>query len=91
MYDGVHYDVVARNISEDMPENMDVTIFHPKDNCAFDGVMMLAKELNYRARDPVEHDKSLECGFCCQRVSGESSAHGHYKKTGHFKFSEVAP
>jgi len=90
LYDGVHYDVVARNISEDMPEEMDSTIFHPLDNCAFDGVMMLAKELNYKARDPVENDKSLDYGLCSPKLC-ENVAHGHYQQAGHYKFSEVAP
>eukprot|EP00330_Aristerostoma_sp_ATCC50986_P000627 CAMPEP_0114589502 /NCGR_PEP_ID=MMETSP0125-20121206/11925_1 /TAXON_ID=485358 ORGANISM="Aristerostoma sp., Strain ATCC 50986" /NCGR_SAMPLE_ID=MMETSP0125 /ASSEMBLY_ACC=CAM_ASM_000245 /LENGTH=292 /DNA_ID=CAMNT_0001786403 /DNA_START=66 /DNA_END=944 /DNA_ORIENTATION=- len=46
MYDGIHYDAMARNISEDMDEKMDKVIFNPADQYAYDGALALAKQLN---------------------------------------------
>jgi len=42
MYDGIHYDVIVRNISEDMPEDISQIIFSSSDSFAFSGSLVLA-------------------------------------------------
>ena len=91
LYDGVHYDVMARNISEDMPEEMDVTIFKPLDNAASDGAFTLSKELNYRVHHRASELPSpkIECGACTKRFGTQTDAQGHYQQTGHYNFSQA--
>lgn len=45
MYDGIHYDAIVRNISEDMPEELNITVFSPNDSFAFSGALVLANQL----------------------------------------------
>jgi len=91
LYDGVHYDVIARNISEDMPEEMDVTIFKPLDNAASEGAFTLSKELNYRVHHhPSElSSPKIECGACSKRLGSQNDAKSHYQQTGHYNFSQA--
>lgn len=89
LYDGVHYDVMARNISEDMPEDMDVTIFKPLDNVASEGAFALSKELNYRAHHSSKPSPKIECGACSKRFGCQNDAQGHYQQTGHYNFSQA--
>jgi len=89
LYDGVHYDVMARNISEDMPEEMDVTIFKSLDTVAYEGAFTLSKELNYRAHSFSQPSPSIECGACSKRFGCQTDAQGHYQKTGHYNFSQA--
>jgi ubiquitin thioesterase OTU1 len=89
LYDGIHYDVIARNISSDMEESFDKVVFDPKDKYAYDGAMVLAKELNAKREFTDLDHFSIQCGVCYQKFTGENQAIEHNKKTGHSNFQEV--
>jgi len=88
LYDGIHYDILARNISEDMDVDMDITIFSPQDKYAYEGALALAKELNSKKQFTNMGKFSIQCGTCYEKFVGESEAVEHNKKTGHINFQE---
>jgi ubiquitin thioesterase OTU1 len=89
LYDGLHYDVIARNISDDMEEAYDTTVFSPKDNYAFEGAMALARDLHQKKQFTDTGSFSIQCGVCYQKLKGEKEALDHSKSTGHSNFQEV--
>jgi hypothetical protein len=46
IYDGIHYDPLALSYSGDLPEDMDITIFHPKDLYVWDCAQKITEEEN---------------------------------------------
>jgi ubiquitin thioesterase OTU1 len=90
LYGGAHYDIIVRNISEDMDEETDITIFDPRDKYAYEGALMLAKEINYKAKQIEPEHFDLQCGSCSQKLLGKVEAQGHYEETGHVKFNEIS-
>jgi ubiquitin thioesterase OTU1 len=90
LYDVAHYDVIVRNISEDMDEDMDITIFDSRDKYAYEGALLFAKEINSNAMNIEPEHFDLQCKSCSQKVLGKTEAKGHYEQTGHFKFNEIS-
>jgi len=89
LYDGLHYDVIARNISEDMEESFDTTVFTPKDNFAFEGAMALSRDLHKKRQFTDCASFTIQCGVCYKKLKGEREALDHSKDTGHANFQEV--
>lgn len=48
LYDGIHYDILCRNISEDMPDEYDSCVFEKSDMFAYEGCLVLAKQLKQK-------------------------------------------
>ena len=70
MYDGIHYDIVVRNIFEEMESNTDITVFEPNDRYALDGVLFLAKLL-YKKREFTDLGNfTLRCNDCFKGLKG---------------------
>lgn len=90
LYDGIHYDILARNISEDMDNSMDITVFNPNDKYAYEGALTLAKELKAKKQFTNTSQFTIQCGVCYEKFKGESEAVDHNKKTGHINFQEVS-
>jgi len=88
LYDGIHYDILARNISEDMDTDLDITVFDPIDKYAYDGALAIAKELNSKKQFTNTNKFSIQCGICYEKFVGENEAIEHNKKTGHINFQE---
>jgi len=89
LYDGIHYDLFARNISEDMDPKTDITVFSPNDKYAFEGAMTLARELNRKRQFTDVNNFTIQCGVCYKKLKGEVEAIEHNKATGHANFQEV--
>lgn len=89
LYDGIHYDILARNISEDMDQDMDVTTFDPNDKYAYEGALVLAKQLNAQKQFTSLTKFTIQCGVCYKKFTGEDEAITHNKETGHINFQEV--
>jgi ubiquitin thioesterase OTU1 len=45
IYDGIHYDALAQNVSEEAPEANDTTIFNKNDEVAYNGALFVANQL----------------------------------------------
>lgn len=60
LYSGSHYDMIARNICEDMDAETDITVFSPRDKFALDGAFILAKEVNYKSMEVGSTDDDFE-------------------------------
>jgi len=89
LYDGIHYDILARNISEEMDDSMDITVFDPKDKYAYEGALIIAKELNAKKQFTNINKFTIQCGVCYEKFQGEKEAVEHNQKTGHINFQEV--
>ena len=90
LYDGIHYDILVRNISEDMDTEMDITVFNPNDKYAYEGALALAKELKAKKQFTNTTQFTIQCGVCYEKFKGENEAVEHNKKTGHINFQEVS-
>jgi ubiquitin thioesterase OTU1 len=89
LYDGIHYDILARNISEDLDLMPDICTFKPDDSSALNGALWIAKDLHNKKEFTDVHNFSLECGVCYSKFVGEKDALDHGKTTGHYNFHEV--
>ncbi|CAG9310881.1 unnamed protein product [Blepharisma stoltei] len=89
IYDGIHYDVLVRNRSEDSPEDQDETCFSQNDQEAYQGAVFLANDMRNRRQFTDLANFDLMCGVCNKGLKGESDALEHCKTTGHTNFQEI--
>jgi len=89
LYDGIHYDILARNITEDFEIMPDVTIFSSDDQSAMEGAMYIAKDLHNKKQFTDMGNFSIECGVCYKKFTGEKEAVVHNKESGHANFHEI--
>lgn len=89
LYDGVHYDLMVRQLFDGAPEELDVSVF---DALAVDGVMaeaqVLVAEQHRRRKFTDTSSFTLRCLVCQQGLVGEAGALDHAKSTGHANFCE---
>jgi len=90
LYDGIHYDILVRNISEDMDNSMDITVFNTNDTYAHNGALALARELKAKKQFTNTNKFTIQCGVCYAKFTGEKQAVQHNKETGHINFQEVS-
>lgn len=89
LFDGIHYDVIIRNITEEMEKNLDIGTFQINDEFAKHGALVIANELRESQQFTDLSNFSLMCGVCRKGLKGEKEAVDHGKKTGHSNFQEV--
>eukprot|EP01017_Pseudomicrothorax_dubius_P003617 TRINITY_DN10555_c0_g1_i5.p1 TRINITY_DN10555_c0_g1~~TRINITY_DN10555_c0_g1_i5.p1 ORF type:complete len:281 (+),score=62.80 TRINITY_DN10555_c0_g1_i5:141-983(+) len=89
LYDGIHYDILARNVSEEADERTDETVFSPTDKKALDEAIELAKDLKAKRQYTDVSKFSIQCMVCGSCFVGEAQAVEHGKATGHMNFTEV--
>lgn len=89
IYDGIHYDVLARNRNDDAPEAQDQTIFDKNDEDALQGALFIANDLKMRRQFTDVSNFDLMCGVCNTGLRGEKDALEHFKITGHTNFQEI--
>ena len=91
IYDGIHYDALARAFSTSSPVERDVTRFEVG-SPAFTAAQSAAMELVHRLhRERAFTDTAgftLRCGTCGEGVRGEAEAQAHALRTGHTNFRE---
>ena len=88
IYDGIHYDVLAKNTSENSPETSDVTIFGQNDEEVMQGALAVADELRRKKQFTDTSKFALVCGTCYQGLVGQKEAVEHCRQTGHTNFQE---
>jgi ubiquitin thioesterase OTU1 len=88
IYDGIHYDVLVKNYSEEEPEETDVSVFSVHDHNTFYSAIKFAEELNSKKQFTDVTHFSLMCAVCFKGLVGETEAVSHAKETGHSNFQE---
>lgn len=88
IYDGLHYDYMARTLFDGAPTELDVTVFDAADSEAMTGGHALVGEA-HRARQFTDTASfTIRCLVCQRGLKGENDALEHAKKTGHTNFAE---
>ena len=93
LYDGVHYDLIVKELFKGAPEELDVCVF----NVAKEGeaimaeARMLVKEAHKKRAFTDTAKFTLRCLVCQEGLVGEKGAMEHAKKTGHGNFCEYVP
>ncbi|GJD12970.1 Ubiquitin thioesterase OTU1 [Galdieria sulphuraria] len=88
LYDGIHYDPIARAFLGASRE-YDVTVFKIWDNEALVGAKSVAEEANKNRQYTDLASFTLMCRNCGAKLKGETSAVEHAKQTGHTNFTEA--
>lgn len=86
IYDGIHYDVLAISLTEDMFP--DFTLFDPNDQVIYQKFFNLTKEENKKGKFTNTQTFNLKCNICQIALVGEKEAVEHAKLTGHTDFVE---
>ena len=89
LYDGIHYDAVVRNISEDIKEIEDQSLFDKEDKFALEGAVVLANGLRKKRQFTDLTNFSIQCNVCYEGLKGQKEVVEHMKNTGHTNFKEV--
>lgn len=91
VYDGIHYDAIARSPYSDAPEEMDATVFNPSTQ---DGQIVLeaaesfVRKLNLTNQFTDLSKLQIRCDECGRGFTGQPEALAHGRQTGHTRFSE---
>jgi len=88
LYDGIHYDPIARAFPG-APREYDVTVFKVWDDEALVGAKSVAEEANRNRQYTDLASFSLLCRNCGAKLKGETGAVEHAKQTGHTNFTEA--
>jgi len=91
LYDGVHYDLIVKELFVGAPEELDVCVFSTESGEA-QGLMAEAQVLVHEAHTKRAFTDTanftLRCLVCQQGLVGQEGAMEHAKKTGHGNFCE---
>ena len=89
LYDGVHYDLIVRQLFGGAPEELDVCVFNAAeaDSVMAEAQVLVAEAHRKRAFTDTA-GFTLRCLVCQQGLVGEKGALEHAKKTGHSNFAE---
>ena len=89
LYDGVHYDLIVKQLFDGAPEELDICVFGASD---VDAVMaeahILVGEAHRKRAFTDTTSFTLRCLVCQQGLVGQEGALAHAKSTGHTNFSE---
>lgn len=89
LYDGVHYDLIVKQLFDGAPEDCDVTIFDSSDDSAtMLEARMLVAEQNKARKFTDTGNFTLRCLVCQRGLVGQEGAMAHAKETGHSNFCE---
>ena len=88
LYDGIHYDVLVKNISESSSESSDLTVFDLEDLETRSQAVSYAAALKSQRKFTDTQKFSLKCMICQSGLTGESEARAHAAETGHSNFCE---
>eukprot|EP01095_Lingulamoeba_sp_RSL-Kostka_P012483 TRINITY_DN4974_c0_g1_i1.p1 TRINITY_DN4974_c0_g1~~TRINITY_DN4974_c0_g1_i1.p1 ORF type:complete len:339 (+),score=98.98 TRINITY_DN4974_c0_g1_i1:74-1090(+) len=88
IYDGIHYDPLALQLAEGLPEDCDVTIFSPNDDYPIQEALKLSEKARKKHLYTDISKFTLRCLVCQEGLVGHSEAQEHAMKTGHQNFAE---
>lgn len=88
IYDGIHYDILVKNIDESQPEASDLTVFDMNDLRTYEQAVEIGRQLKRMRKFTDTGNFSLRCGVCYIGLVGEKEAVEHATATGHTNFAE---
>ena len=88
IYDGIHYDALAYCFDPSLPEDMDVTHFHPNDVIVMERAQQLCQQQHNAKAFTDTSNFTLRCLICQQGLKGQAAAQLHAEATGHQNFAE---
>eukprot|EP00927_Polykrikos_kofoidii_P060540 TRINITY_DN55498_c0_g1_i1.p1 TRINITY_DN55498_c0_g1~~TRINITY_DN55498_c0_g1_i1.p1 ORF type:complete len:268 (-),score=66.12 TRINITY_DN55498_c0_g1_i1:36-788(-) len=88
IYDGIHYDVLVRQLFAAAPPELDVTLFDVNDEVAMAQAKALAVQAQSALRFTDTSRFTLRCVVCQKGLVGQEEAVLHAKATGHANFAE---
>lgn len=88
IFDGIHYDYVAKGVFEEIDPKEDVALFSVEDEQALHNAICVANQLRKEKKFTDVNKFSLKCKVCLEGLIGEKEAVEHAKKTGHQSFEE---
>jgi ubiquitin thioesterase OTU1 len=88
IYDGIHYDALAYCFDPSLPEDMDVTQFHPHDVIVMERAQQLCEQQHNAKAFTDTSNFTLRCLICQQGLKGQQDAQQHAQQTGHTNFAE---
>lgn len=91
VYDGIHYDAIARSPYSDAPEEMDATAFNPfteDGRIVLEAAESFVRKLNQTNQFTDLSRLQIRCDECGRGFTGQPEALAHGRQTGHTSFSE---
>lgn len=89
IYDGIHYDVLVKNYSEENPPATDICIFGQSDAESLQGAIVVADDSRKKKQFTDTSKFALVCGTCYEGLVGQKEAVEHCRTTGHTNFQEA--
>ena len=88
IYDGIHYDVLVKNYSENESEASDIVIFDTNDDATYQAAIAVASDLMKKRQFTDVNNFTIMCGVCFKGFVGEKEIMIHAQSTGHGNFQE---
>jgi len=90
IYDGIHYDSLVWNPSNQQQQNQDVTLFSPTDLYMETGSVAFVAQEHKKGNFVDEYNYQLKCEQCGKMFKGNNEAVAHNKSTGHTAFTQAS-
>ena len=71
LFDGIHYDVIVRSITEDFNKNFDTLTFSLDDKHALEGAKVIANNLAFLQQFTDVDRFNIQCGICLKCFIGQ--------------------
>ncbi|KAL3923250.1 MAG: hypothetical protein SGPRY_004283 [Prymnesium sp.] len=88
IFDGVHYDALARQLFHDAPAELDVTVFDVDDHTAMAQAQQVVDDAHRDCKFTDTNKFALRCLDCQCGLVGEKEAMEHARRFGHTNFAE---
>ena len=88
VYDGIHYDLLVRELFSGAPEDLDISAFEVDDDLAMAQAAELVAVAHREKKYTDTSSFTVRCLVCQKGLAGEKEALAHAKATGHTNFSE---
>lgn len=89
LHDGIHFDLITRNVFTEAPAETDTRQFDAKDKYAEMGAMHIARDLKAKKKFTDLETFAIECINCKTKLKGQEEALSHYNTTGHKDFTQL--
>lgn len=89
LHDGIHFDLLTRNVFEGAPAETDIRQFKSVDKFAEKGALHIAQDLKKNKKFTDLESFAIECINCKTKLKGQEEALSHYNETGHKDFTQL--
>ena len=88
LYDGIHYDALAKTFDLSLPEDCDVTVHSLSDDSVHQLALLIAEQMRSSRSYTDTASFSLRCLVCAKGMVGNDDAVKHSRETGHQNYAE---